>query len=214
MPQWQTLERLALASPVRLFGGMRAPRILSRIGLVAVLFGSAAAATATPAQIIFLRHAEKPATGAELNARGWERAQALVALFTKDRRVQEHGLAAIYAGAPAKAGGSVRSIQTIQAAGQALGIVVDTHITRDEIDALVRAVMTSPAADGKTVIVCWEHKKIPEMVQAFGWTSGPKKWDDAVFFDRGLWLLDFDQGRAGPLLCDRPQKLLPGDSEK
>ena len=37
-------------------------------------------ASATPAEIIFLRHAEKPTEGSELNPRGWERAKALATL--------------------------------------------------------------------------------------------------------------------------------------
>jgi hypothetical protein len=164
----------------------------------------------TPAQIIFLRHAEKPATGSELNARGWERARALPKLFLQDRRVLEHGIpVAIYAGAPPKPGGSVRSIQTMEPTAKALGLKVNTSITRDEIGSLVEAIVATPAYEGKTVVVCWEHKKIPLMLSAFGWKTGPKRWKDSVF-DR-LWILDF--GPAGPVrFRDLPERLLPGDS--
>jgi hypothetical protein len=168
------------------------------------------AARAAPAEIIFLRHGEKPEHGPELNARGWERAQALATLFTHDRRVLDHGRAvAIYAASPATAGGSIRSIQTMEATGKALKISVDREISRDDIDGLVRAIMGSPAYKGKTVLVCWEHKKIPEMLPAFGWPQGPKRWDDSIF-DR-LWILEFDHGRPARFL-DLPEKLLSGDS--
>jgi hypothetical protein len=190
---------------------MRIRPVFLGLGLAVAMSGGVGRLAAAPAQIIFLRHAEKPATGSELNERGRQRAQALVGLFANDPRTREHGVpVAIYAGAPAKAGGSVRSIETIQPTGLALKIAVDTHITRDEIDALVRAIMEAPAYEGKTVIVCWEHKKIPEMLKAFGWSAGPGRWDDAVF-DR-LWLLDFAQGKP-VRFRDLPQTILPGDSK-
>lgn len=188
---------------------MRTSRSLLALAAAGLALTWTVLAPAAPAQIIFLRHAEKPPTGAELNAQGWARARALPTLFENDPRVREHGApVAIFAGAPAKPGGSVRSIETIQATGQALGVAVDTAITRDEISKLVRAIMDNPAYEGKTVVVCWEHKRIPDMLKAFGWTTGPNRWDDAVF-DR-LWFLDFADGKP-VRFRDLPQKLMPGD---
>ncbi len=164
-------------------------------------------ASATPAEIIFLRHAEKPTEGSELNPRGWERAKALATLFAEDTRVLEHGpAAAIYAMKP----GSVRAIQTMEATARALHLTIKSKYHRDDIDSLVNALRTNKSLEGKTVIVCWEHKVLPEMLKAFGWTNGPKKWADETF-DR-LWVLDFEQGRPSRLR-DLPQKLLPGDSD-
>lgn len=169
-------------------------------------------ARAVPAEIIILRHAEKPATGSELNERGWERARALPDSFLRDARLLEHGRAvAIYVGAPAKAGGSVRSIQTMQPTAQALQLKLHEEITRDEIDRLAKAILTDPAYNGKTVVVCWEHKKIPGMLKALGCTTGPDFWADEVY-DR-FWVLDFADGRAVQLR-DLPQRLLPGDSAR
>jgi hypothetical protein len=178
---------------------------------VAGLLGSVSPAThAAPAQIIFLRHAEKPLLGPELNARGWERAQALVTLFTHDPRVREHGpVVAIFAMRPGKAGGSVRAMQTMEATGRALGVTPDLRFTREEIAPLVRVIRETRAFDGKTVVVCWEHKVIPDMLKACGWTSGPRKWNESAY-DR-LWLLDFENGKPARFR-DLPQKLLPGDA--
>jgi hypothetical protein len=176
--------------------------------LLAVL--QAASAAAAPAEIIFIRHAEKPAEGPTLNARGYERANALVHLFETDTRVLAFGRpAAIFSARPAKAGGSVRSIETMAPTGKALGITIDTRFTRDDISALAKAVLSDAAFEGKTVVVCWEHKKIPDIVKAFGWTGAPTRWDDATF-DR-LWILDFDAGKPARFR-DLPQKLLAGDS--
>jgi len=182
-----------------------------RIALTTALWALlVSGAPAAPAEIIFLRHAEKPPSGPELNTQGWKRAKALAGLFTQDGRVQEHGRpAAIFAAGLVKPGGSVRSIQTMIATGKALNLPVDSHITRDNITGLVQAIMDSPAYEGKTVLVCWEHKKIPGMVAAFGWDEAPKKWNDSVY-DR-LWILNFEHGRP-VRFRDLPEKLLPGDS--
>jgi hypothetical protein len=182
-----------------------------RFGLPIVLLASlVAVAPAAPAEIIFLRHAEKPPSGSELNAQGWKRAQALAGLFTQDVRAQEHGRpVAIYSGGPVKPGGSIRSIQTMIATGQALQLPVDSHIDRDNIAGLVQALLDSPAYEGKTVLVCWEHKKIPKILEALGWAGAPKKWNEAVY-DR-LWILNFEHGRP-VRFRDLPEKLLPGDS--
>ncbi len=167
---------------------------------------------ATPAQIIFLRHAEMPDTGNELDARGRERATALVRLFTADARVLEHGPAGgIFVMRPHGKSGSVRAIETMEPTAHALGITPDKTLTRDEIPALVRAINANPSLDGKTVIVCWEHDAIPEMLRAFGWTGGPAHWPGKAF-DR-LWILDFKDG-APVRFRDLPQTLLPGDRAK
>jgi len=169
-----------------------------------------AALGATPAQIIFVRHAEKPAQGPELNARGWERAENLVLLFKVDERVREHGLpVAIFAASPQTPGGSIRSIQTMEPTSRALRIPLHRSIKRDDLAALVQAVRHDPGFSGKTVVVCWEHKKIPVMLALFGWKKGPTLWGDQVF-DR-LWILDFDHDRP-VRFRDLPQKVLPGDS--
>ena len=172
----------------------------------------AAPVLAAPAEIIFLRHGEKDAEGPDLNARGYERARALVVLFETDARVLSHGKpAAIFSARPSKSGGSVRSIETMDPTSKALGIPVDSRFTKDDLAALVQAVLSDPSLNGKTVVVCWEHKKIPGIVRAFGWRNAPERWDDAVF-DR-LWILDFEADKP-TRFRDLPEQLLPGDSPR
>ena len=179
---------------------------------VAIAPGCASPAGASPAQIIFLRHAEKPEAGAELNERGEERAKALVKLFTQDPRGREHGPAvAIFAMRPHGKNGSVRAIQTMEPTARALGLTSNTHLTRDEFAPLVHAVMNAAGYEGKTVIICWEHDAMPDILKAFGWRNGPKEWPGKAY-DR-LWILDFENGK--PIrFRDLPQKLLPGDKAK
>lgn len=174
--------------------------------------GCAAPPPPGPAQIIFLRHGEKPDTGDELNERGRTRATALARLFTTDPLALEHGPAvAIFAMRPHGKRGSVRAIQTMEPAARALKIESDQRFTRDEITELKRAVFGSAAFVGRTVVICWEHDAIPEMLKAFGWKRGPDHWPGKNY-DR-LWILDFKDG-VPVRFRDLPQKLLPGDSER
>ena len=145
-----------------------------------------------------------------MNDRGWQRAAALPSLFERDPRVLTHGLPVeIFSGAPVKSDGSVRSIETMQATAMALHIPLVQSITRDQISELVKALLDPAAFEGQTVLVCWEHKKIPEIVKALGWTGGPDRWPDNVF-DR-LWILDLENGKP-VRFRDSPQRLLSGDS--
>jgi len=179
--------------------------------LGAALVAGAAGLRATPAQVIFLRHAEKPDSGTELSERGRARAQALATLFTHDPRVLEHGPAvAVFVMKPAKYS-SIRAVETMFPTGQALHVPLKNNYFREDIDGLAHALLNPKKYNGGTVIVCWEHNQIPEMLKALGWTEGPPRWRDQDY-DR-LWILDLEAGKP-VRFRDLPQRLLPGDAEK
>lgn len=184
-----------------------------RLGLVACGFAaSVAPAQAMPSEIILLSHAEKPPAGPELSEAGQRRADALAGLFATDSRLRAHGpVAAIFAMQPADKDGSVRAIRTMEPTAAGLHLKIDTRFTRDEVKALAKAIRKDKALDGKTIVVCWEHKVIPEIVAALGWPNPPARWVDGAY-DR-LWLLDFEDG-VPVAFHDLPQRLLPGDTGK
>lgn len=186
--------------------------LLARLALAAACLAGAAVAAASPAQVILLSHAEKPPTGSELNEAGARRAAALARLFQTDPRVRTHGaVAAIYAMAPPGTNGSVRPIRTMEPTAAALHLTIDTRFQREDVKALAKAIRKDKALDGKTVVICWEHKMIPEIVSALGWANPPAQWRDGDY-DR-LWVLDFEGG-VPVAFHDLPQKLLPGDTGK
>jgi broad specificity phosphatase PhoE len=174
-------------------------------------------AHATLAEVLIIRHAEKPAgvgedEGSDLSPRGFERANALVGLFTKDSRVLSFGTpVAIYAGSPKKADGSIRPLQTIQPTATALGLAPITKFESKDYDSMISEVMTSKEYDGKTVLVSWAHDEIPAMAHDFGIKkSEVPKWKGEIF-DR-VWRIDFDANGDVTDFEDLPQRLLPGDS--
>ena len=139
---------------------------LLRLGLLAggAAFFGVLPAFAAPAEIILLSHAEKPPEGPELNEAGRQRAAALAGLFQRDPRVLAHGpVAAIFAMQPADRNGSVRAIQTMEPTAAALHLTLNTRYTREDIKALAKAIRKDKTLDGKTIVICWEHKVIPEI---------------------------------------------------
>jgi len=170
-------------------------------------------ALATPAQVIIIRHAEKQKNGNDLSARGFQRADALVGLFERDSDVLKFGLpAAIYAMEPRNSGTSgetsLRAIETIQPLASALNLPIHSDYVKSDYAAMVQEIMTDPAYNGRMVLICWEHKVIPPMAEAFGASQVPSSWGKGVY-DR-LWLLTFKNGQVA--FADLPQRLLPGDS--
>jgi len=179
----------------------------------------APAVFAAPAQIILIRHAEKPEYGNELNERGFKRAQALVKFFQTSSAVTRYGApAAIYAAAPKDEDSSVRSVQTVTPLARALRITVSAELTRGQTHKLARAIMEDPAYEGRMVLICWQHGNIPDVIRdlaeynnsgAAVQNSLPYEWPDDAF-DR-VWILDLSRGKVVSFK-DIPQRLLPGDS--
>jgi len=189
-------------------------RILYTVA-VAVLLG-AGQAYAAPSQVIFIRHAEKPAEGPELNAQGFKRAQALVKFFTTNPAVTKYGTpAGIYAAAPKNEDSSIRSIQTVTPLARAIGVKVDASFTRGQTGKLVRAIMENPDYDGRLVLVCWQHERLVDAAAELAEYNNssvtlPLEWDSETY-DRA-WVLDLKNGRVVSFK-NIPQRLLPGDSK-
>lgn len=190
-------------------------RVLQAL-LVAALIGAGTAA-AEPAQVILMRHAEKPAVGPELSAQGFKRAEALVKFFRNNPAVTAYGTpVAIYAAAPKHEDSSVRSIQTVTPLARAIRVNIDTSFTRGQTNKIVRAIMEEPAYDGRMVLVCWQHTNLVEIAQNLAAynnsprVSIPLVWPDETF-DR-VWILDLKSGKV-TAFKDLPQRLLPGDSD-
>jgi hypothetical protein len=188
---------------------------------IALMLLGAGLGYAAPAQVIFIRHAEKPAEGPELNAQGFKRAQALVKFFKTDPAVTRYGTpAGIFAAAPKNEDSSVRSIQTVTPLAKAIGVKIDSTYTRGQTGKLVRAIMENPAFDGKMVLVCWQHERLVDAAQELAeyggssqavYNSIPAEWPSDAY-DRA-WVLDL-KGEKVVAFKNIPQKLLPGDSQK
>lgn len=184
------------------------------------LLTSSLSVKAAPAEVLIIRHAEKPNAslvsgkdGRDLSPRGYERANALVNLFTTDPRLLEFGVpVAIYAGAPKKPDtGSLRPLETIQPIAKQLGLTPLSDFISDDFASMVSEVMTKSEYVGKTVLISWAHSQIPDMATEFGANKDEvPAWDGSVF-DR-VWKMKFDATGAVTDFENLPQHVLPGDS--
>ncbi len=179
----------------------------------ALLFGLwfALTATAQPARIILLRHAEKPADETEihLSERGQERARALTAWATNSPAWGTNDRpAAVFACKPTLKAPSQRAIETITPFATRLQLPVQTPFSAKNYAALARQILNDPTLKGKTVVICWVHDELPQLAQSFGVKFGGDKWKKNVF-DR-VWLITYQD--SGAVLNELPQQLLPGDT--
>jgi hypothetical protein len=186
--------------------------ILVAIVALICFFARHNSARARPAEVILIRHAEKPATGNELNQKGRERAAALVAYFLESPELLEFKTpAAIFAPLPSREGSSVRASQTVTPLARALRMQINLSFRKDQTAALAREILTDPRFDGRMVLVCWEHKVIPDIAKALGAPAAPDKWHGEAF-DR-TWVIKYGpDGTAS--FQNLPQRLLFGDSAK
>ena len=188
--------------------------------MTAALSFCAALSFAAPAQIIIIRHGEKPAQGNELNEAGFRRAKALVKFFETEPAVTQHGTpAAVYAMAPKNSDGSVRAIQTVTPLADALELTINEFYTRDQVNELVKDIMENADYKGRMVLICWEHKVIVNIAAALAAYGNsdqsvqntlPASWSGDAF-DR-VWIFNFS-GNKVVSFQDLPQRLMPGDSQ-
>lgn len=178
---------------------------------LAIILFAALTACGQPAQVILLRHAEKPA-GAEavdLSPRGRERAQAIVSLLGRGSSLTSNApVVALYATRVTRRDHSHRTGETLAPLAKDLNLPVGTPFGSDDYKGMAAMVLENPAYHGKTVIICWTHHDLPQLAAAFGVKPQPSAWKDSTF-DR-LWRITFSPGHTQ--LISLPQHLLAGDS--
>lgn len=186
--------------------------------LVAVLLAASAGCSLAaepkshPKAVLLIRHAEKPDDGDDihLSAAGKRRAEALPGLFQKTAARPDPFPTPDFIFAAGQSKHSNRSAETVAPLAKELKLDVNDRTDNDDFAHVAEVLFAKPKYAGRTVLVCWHHGKIPELLHALGVDPKPKKVDDGAF-DR-VWVVTFDeQGRAK--LAVRPQALMPGDGK-
>lgn len=156
---------------------------------LAALFVAAAPAPAVaqavrPAQVILLRHAEKPddPKNPHLSPAGVKRSERLVGFITNDPAMNRFGPpVAIYATRTTKDDDGQRTQETVTPLARALKLQVQTPAVGKNYDVVAREVLGDAAYAGKTVLICWNHEEIPQLAAALGVRPMPAKWKGSVF---------------------------------
>ena len=150
-----------------------------------------------PAQIILIRHAEKPANPEDphLSPAGVKRAERLVSFITTDPAMTRSSLpVAVFATLTTKHDTGQRTQETVTPLARALKLPVQAPYLGKDYAALAKLILTNPAYAGKTVLICWNHEEIPQLAAALGVTPEPPKWKGSVF-DR-VYVISYPGGTA------------------
>ena len=170
---------------------------LHLLALLAVSTARTGTAETTPAQIVLIRHAEKPVDPANpnLSEAGVLRAKQLVTFITTDPDVGRFGLpVALYATRTTNDGNGQRTQETLAPLSQALKLPVLTPYLGRKPGALARLILSSKAFAGKTVLICWNHENIPALAAALGVVPVPRAWKKKNF-DR-VYIISYHEGKA------------------
>ncbi len=165
---------------------------------------------ATPAQVLLIRHGEKPPTGEHLTVKGKERAAALAPYFMETDAWLQYGTAvAIYATKIDADDKSYRTQETITPLSLALKVPIKADYIMTEYALAAHEILNEPKYDGKMVLVCWEHKNIHLFAKALGVTTDTPKWQGDVFDQ--VWSVSFSPNET-PNLAIVQQALMFGDT--
>jgi hypothetical protein len=151
----------------------------------------------SPAQIILIRHAEKPVDPEDphLSPAGVRRANELVAFITTDPAMRKLGPpVAVFATQTTKHDDGQRTQETVAPLARALKLSVQTPFLGKDYAALAKRILTNPAFAEKTVLICWNHEVIPQLARALGVRPTPPKWKGSVFDE--VYLIAYRDGRA------------------
>jgi hypothetical protein len=144
------------------------------------------------ATVLIIRHAEKPEAGKHLSAAGVSRAHAYVGYF-KSLRLNSRPVKLDHLFAAQESKNSDRSHETLLPLSDALGLKLHTKFDLSESQQLADKVVSSYS--GETVLICWHHGAIPDLLKAFGVQSKVLlpggKWPEDVF--GWLLVLRYDQ---------------------
>ena len=162
-----------------------------------LLFPTAGKRPSGPAEIIVIRHGEKPADkeNPHLSPEGIRRAEELVTFMTTDPGITKGGApAVIYATRTTKDDDGQRTQETVAPLARALKLEVQTPYLGKEYRKLAKAVLKNPALVGKRILICWNHENLPQLAAALGVSPEPGKWKDRIY-DR-VWVISYRNGKA------------------
>jgi hypothetical protein len=153
-------------------------------------------------RVVILRHAEKPAEGDNLSCQGLNRALALADVLYKKFKLPDHiFVPSIKTG---KTTDVARMYQTIVPFAVKHNLPIDTKFDVGSETALAQAILKKTG----TLLVVWEHDRIPNLVRRLGIKEPALKWKGTDY--DSIWIVTFKKGKAR-LNFDKENLAPPGD---
>lgn len=157
-------------------------------------------AEAVPKLVVLVRHGRKdtpvaPLNNYNLSFRGLVDSLHLGHLL-RACVVPEGPLALASYGFDGRTGKNARSYQTLVPlavfTGRNIRVFADAD---DRSEQIGRELLATPELTGSTLVMAWEHRRLPSLARGLGWAQMPSISDDD--FD-GLWLLRYPGARGEP----------------
>jgi hypothetical protein len=191
-------------------GGARMKTVTRACIAIVVALVACGQGLAQPAQVLIIRHAEKPDDdSSHLSPEGQKRAAALPQLFLKTPERPNPFPKPDFIFATKKSKNSNRPIETLTPLSRALNQDINSRFKDDEENQLAKELLTSPRYAGKIVLICWHHGKIPELATNLKAEDVPDHWKRTVFDQ--VWVITYQDGMGK--LTKRHQALMPGDAK-
>ena len=162
--------------------------------------------------VLIIRHAEKPAQGSGLSARGQQRSEAYASYFDP-LQLDGMPLRPQRLIATRDSNKSMRPRLSLVPLAARLGLPIEQPWADAQVDKLVKSIGKGNQAS--VVLIAWHHGHIDKLIDAFGGNAktlqGRKSWPGDVY--NWLVVLHFDdRGRLDPSESRVVQEhLLPGD---
>jgi hypothetical protein len=139
-----------------------------------------------PSSILIVRHGEK-SDGPHLTPIGWRRAEAFVSFFGGTPNSTVTPPAAIYAPKPSI--DSSRPLETVTPLSKALNLPVQTPFELDQMKELAALILKTKANRGQEVLICYEHDRIPNLINELITQAGGKALNLAAYPDNRFDLI-------------------------
>lgn len=170
---------------------MPTPRPARFIALaLATALAAALPAVAAPSddlKVVIIRHGEKPADGDNLSCAGANRAYALPEVLLGKIGVPGHTyVPALELG---KGTRHARMFQTIVPFAIAQNLKIDSRFGETDVAGAARDVRQRKG----TVLMVWEHSRIPPLAASLG-VKDPPSWDGDDF--DSMWIVTYRDGQA------------------
>lgn len=162
-------------------------------------------ASASPADILLIRHGEeaaKPNT-VHLNDAGRARANNLSRLFPARFATPD----LLFAARSSKA--SHRSVETLAPLAAALHLTIDDRWDDTQYRKLATDILSRADCASRHLLICWHHSTLPQLAAALGARRAPSTWPNAQYDH--VWQLRFTT--HGVVFADLPQDLAPGAAQ-
>jgi hypothetical protein len=157
-------------------------------------------AEAVPKLVVLVRHGHKDSPGApltnyNLSSRGLVDALHLGHLL-RACVVPPGPLALASYGFDGRTGKNARSYQTLVPLAVFTGRNIRVFAAAENrSEQIGRELLIAPELAGSTLVMAWEHRRLPSLARGLGWAQMPGIGDDD--FD-GLWLLRYSGARGEP----------------